>query len=72
MSKANIMGVNFDAVTLTQAADQAMEQIRAGRKGYVVTPNPEIVYQAMEDPDFQKLMVQGIANGIDDYFEAGN
>lgn len=26
----------------------------------------------MEDPNFQKLMVQGIANGIDDYFEAGN
>ena len=26
----------------------------------------------MEKPDFQKLMVQGIANGIDNYFEAGN
>lgn len=26
----------------------------------------------MENPDFQKLMVQGIANGIDAYFAAGN
>ena len=24
------------------------------------------------NPDFQKLMVQGIANGIDAYFAAGN
>ncbi|MGN0400411.1 MAG: N-acetylmuramoyl-L-alanine amidase [Blautia sp.] len=26
----------------------------------------------MQDPDFQVLMVQGIANGIDQYFAAGN
>lgn len=67
LSKANIMGVAFDAVTLTQAADQAMEQIRAGRKGYVVTPNPEIVYQAMEDADFQDLVNHAslvLADGI--------
>lgn len=58
VNKANIMGVCFDAVTLTQAADRAMEQIRAGKKGYVVTPNPEIVYQAMEDAQFCEIVNQ--------------
>ena len=58
MNKANIMGVYFDAVTLTQAVDRAIEQIKAGKKGYVVTPNPEIVYQAMEDAGFCELVNQ--------------
>lgn len=52
------MGVGFDAVTLTQAVDLAMKQIHDGKKGYVVTPNPEIVYQAMYDHDFQDLVNQ--------------
>lgn len=56
MNKANIMGVYFDAVTLTQAADRAMAQIRAQKKGYVVTPNPEIVYQAMQDASFCEIV----------------
>ncbi|MGM9612772.1 MAG: WecB/TagA/CpsF family glycosyltransferase [Butyricicoccus sp.] len=54
MNKANIMGVWFDAVTLTQAVDRAVAQIKAGKKGYVVTPNPEIVYAAMEDESFRE------------------
>lgn len=61
------MGVYFDAVTLTQAVDRAMEQIRAGKKGYVVTPNPEIVYQAMEDEPFCEIVNRAslvLADGI--------
>lgn len=53
---ANILGVSFDNVTLTEAVDAAMEQIRAGKKGYVVTPNPEIVYQTLEDPVFRDIV----------------
>ena len=53
---ANILGVSFDNVTLTEAVDAAMEQIRAGKKGYVVTPNPEIVYQTLEDPVFLVIL----------------
>lgn len=56
MDRVDIMGVGFDAVTLTQAADRAIEQIRAGKKGYVVTPNPEIVYEAMENAEFRRLV----------------
>ena len=56
LSKANIMGVGFDAVTLKEAVDRAMAQLKEGRKGYVVTPNPEIVYLAMEDKSYCELV----------------
>lgn len=56
MKTANILGVSFDNLTLKEAVDAAMEQIRAGRKGYVVTPNPEIVYAALEDPVFRDIV----------------
>ena len=50
------MGVGFDAVNLTEAVDMAIKQIKDGKKGYVVTPNPEIVYQAMENSEFCTLV----------------
>ena len=34
--------------------------------GYMSNPSED---EKMQDPDFQKTMVTGIANGIDDYFE---
>ena len=34
--------------------------------GYMSNPSED---EKMQDPDFQKIMVTGIANGIDDYFE---
>ena len=34
--------------------------------GYMSNPAED---EKMQDPDFQKIMVTGIANGIDDYFE---
>ena len=53
---ANILGVSFHNVTLKEAVDAAMEQIRAGKKGYVVTPNPEIVYETLQDPVFRDIV----------------
>ena len=34
--------------------------------GYMSNPSED---EKMQDPDFQKVMLTGIANGIDDYFE---
>ena len=56
MKTANILGVSFHNLTLTEAVDAAMEQIRAGKKGYVVTPNPEIVYLTLDDPVFRDIV----------------
>lgn len=56
MKTANILGVTFDNITLKDAVDAAMDQIRSGKKGYVVTPNPEIVYAAIQDPVFRDIV----------------
>lgn len=56
MKTADIMGVRFHAVTLNEAVDYAMNRIHRKKKGYVVTPNPEIVYLTLDDPAFCSLI----------------
>ena len=56
MNKVSILGVLFDPVTKAEAVDRAMERIRKGEKGYVVTPNSEIVYMARSDSKLKKLL----------------
>ena len=56
MNKVSILGVLFDPITKTEAVDRAMERIRKGEKGYVVTPNSEIVYMARSDNKLKKLL----------------
>lgn len=56
MDTASILGVHFHAVTKQQAVDVAMSRIRAGRKGYVVTPNPEIVDLCRHDGDLMHIV----------------
>lgn len=56
METANIMGVNFHAVTLDVAVETAMERIHSGEKGYVVTPNSEIVYLCRTEPELSGLL----------------
>ncbi len=43
-----------------------MSGIKILEMGYMSNPSED---EKMQDPDFQKVMVTGIANGIDDYFE---
>ena len=56
MEKAEILGIHFDNVTLESATEWMMDRIRKGEKGYVVTPNAEIVYMCKDDPALQKLV----------------
>ncbi len=56
MKTADIMGVQFHAVTLNEAVDYAMNRIHMKKKGYIVTPNPEIVYLTLDDPAFRSLI----------------
>ena len=56
MKTADIMGVRFHAVTLNEAVDYAMNRIHVKKKGYVVTPNPEIVYLTLDDPVFRDVV----------------
>ncbi len=56
MKTASILGVHFHAVTLQQAVEIAMSRLRARQKGYVVTPNPEIVDLCRQDREFMSVV----------------
>lgn len=56
MGKISILGVNFDTLSKEEAVAQAMARIREGQKGYVVTPNSEIVYMARSDAQLKRLL----------------
>lgn len=44
-----VMGVRFDRVTMQQAVERVLAGVRAGRGGWVVTPNLEILRRATKD-----------------------
>ncbi len=58
MSKIDVLGVSFDNVSMAEAIEQALELIRAHSGRYVVTPNPEIVMSAREDPALHRAVEQ--------------
>ena len=56
MNTASLLGVQFHAVTKQQAVELAMSKIRSRQKGYVVTPNPEIVDLCRHDEKFMGVV----------------
>lgn len=56
--KIDVMGVKFDNVTMDEALEQARELIARPGADYCVTPNAEIVYEAMHDEAFRNLVNQ--------------
>ncbi len=60
MKKVSILGVDFDAISKAEAVEHAMDCIRNGTKGYIVTPNSEIVYMARNDAPLRQLLNQAV------------
>ena len=54
--KINVMGVNFDNVTMEEAMVRAGEILDGQDTVYVVTPNAEIVYAAMHSGEMMELI----------------
>ena len=54
--KIDVMGVKFDNVTMQEALERAEELIERPGADYCVTPNAEIVYEAMHDAAFAWLV----------------
>ena len=54
--KIDVMGVLFDNLSKEEFIAKAGEIIASGGKGYVVTPNAEIVYEAVQDDAFRQLL----------------
>lgn len=54
--KINILGVNFDQVTPTQAVETGTVLLHGTGFSYVVTPNPEFVLAAQQDEEFRTIL----------------
>jgi len=47
--KIDILGVEFDSLSVLQAVEHALEIIRGEKNSYIVTANPEIIWMARRD-----------------------
>ena len=54
--KINVLGINFDNLTLEQAAEKGAEMLREDKFHYVVTPNPEFILAAEKDESFRAVL----------------
>ena len=54
--KINVLGVDFDQVTLPQAVEVGSVLLRSAGFSYVVTPNPEFVLMAEQDEAFRTVL----------------
>ena len=50
------MGVGFDNLTKSEFTAKAEDMLQKGERGYVVTPNAEIVYESIQDDSFRALL----------------
>ena len=65
--RIKVLGVGFDNLSMDEAVSQALDEIACRGEGYVVTPNPEIVWMCRENPDFAKLISNArlvLADGV--------
>lgn len=56
MDKVNVLGVNFDNVNMQEAVARCKDFIKGDEGNLVVTPNPEIVMRAKDNPEFKEII----------------
>ena len=56
MNRTDVLGVEFDNVTMAEAVERALELIAIRECRYVVTPNPEIVMLARENAELKRAL----------------
>jgi len=55
--RVNVLGIGFDNLTADEAVSAAYGAVcGGGPAGYVVTPNPEIVWLCRGDPELEEIM----------------
>ena len=53
--RTDVLGVAFDDVAMDEAVDRALAMLEEDGPHLVVTPNPEIVQRAAQDPEFARI-----------------
>lgn len=56
MNKIRILNVEFDNINMNEAIDKCNKFLDKDKLSYIVTPNPEIVMEAKEDNQFNKIL----------------
>lgn len=54
--RIDVLGVGLNNITMDDAVRSVHELISSGRQGYVVTPNPEILYLCQRDPQIRSAV----------------
>lgn len=58
----NILEIPFANTTLEKTTDFIIRTIRNGEKGYICTPNPEMLLEAQKNQSFKKILQQSLLN----------
>lgn len=56
MEKISVLGVNFHNVNMDEAVKKCMDFLAGESGNLIVTPNPEIVMRAKDDPEFKDII----------------
>ncbi len=56
MKKVNILGVNIDKVTVSEACDAIFDMLEENRPHHIFTPNSEIIMKAYKDEEFKNIL----------------
>ena len=56
MDRVQVLGVGFDNVTMDEAVEKCMSFLSDNNSNLIVTPNPEIVMCAKDDPEFKEII----------------
>lgn len=56
MDRVNILGVNVDMVTISEATDKILDFLNEDRLHSVYTPNSEIIMEAYRNQDFNEIL----------------
>ena len=54
--RVSILGVGIDNISHSQARERVRQYLLSGDKDYIVTPNPEFLIKAKEDPSFRGIL----------------
>lgn len=66
LEKVQILNVNFNKITLTEATKVAINFAKGEKQKYIVTPNPEILLEGLNNKNFVEILNQAdlsIADG---------
>ena len=56
MDRIDVLGVGFDNVTMAEAVEKCEKMLEGSSSNLIVTPNPEIVMKAKNDPKYKEIL----------------